>query len=51
MTDWEYEVESGGGWEYNDANLQYNSSTDESGDPVFYNTIGTDESWSYQSKS
>jgi hypothetical protein len=42
MANWDSQEKAGGaGWDYNDANLEYNSEFDPDGDnPVRYNGVG-----------
>mgnify|MGYP003649225987 CR=1 FL=1 len=42
----------GGGWDYDDNLIEYDSETDpESEDTVKYNGVGTEQSWTNQNES
>lgn len=55
-TTWDTQEKSGtdspGGWEFNDANLMFNSANDpDTGEPVYFNGIGSTVTFTNQTKS
>lgn len=48
-TEWQFEQESGGGWLYDEAGMSYDENEWETF-PVYYNSLGSETSWSYESK-
>jgi len=55
MATWEHQLKpgtEGGGQQYDDSNLEYDALLDpDSGNSVFYDSIGQSQTWTNQSKS
>jgi len=51
-TTWDLQEKSGAGWAYDEPNMEYDFALDpDGGDPVFYNAVGTGNTFTLQTKN